>query len=90
MASATVDVQFKSSPFGGQTDDSGKVIFALENTSSNFTVKATSQPDYKLEVSFENIVDISSLDLGWAHEGKISFTLTGSDGDYTVSHDISD
>jgi len=87
--SPSVYVEWDENIFHTRSDDVGQVTYVLEGTNRAVQVYASAKNGLSLTINSTvptaATPDRSSINLGWHHDGSVSFVLAGSEGHYTSS-----
>ena len=90
--SERIYVEWDEALFDNQADDAGEAVYTLSGTNNqSFQVQARAKYGFTLQVLFDNIETSgnpqgSVLNLGWQHNGIVSFILAGKENEYTGSN----
>ncbi|HEY7767962.1 MAG TPA: hypothetical protein VIB55_07250, partial [Longimicrobium sp.] len=88
---ASVYVEWSQGFFEHSGDDAGEVTYTLGPSGANFQVQARAGNGFDLRVVLTDIATTgnpkgSTIDLGWQHDGNVTFILAGTEGSYTSSN----
>ncbi len=89
MTESKMYVEWNEGVFKTVSDDSGNVHYSIQGTKDKFQVQARSKGrgKYHLKIYFESLTTQTvksgeTMDLGWDHDGNVSFVLAGKSGSY--------
>lgn len=88
----SVYVEWDSSWWDTTSDDGAEVYFSLDGTANTFQIQARApSSNFKLQAYLDGIVTAnnpqgSAINLGWIHDGSVTFILTGTPGNYWSSN----
>jgi hypothetical protein len=90
-STASVYVEWSEGIFEHKGDDAGEVTYTLGPSGANFQVQARAGNGFDLRVVLTGIATTgnpkgSTIDLGWQHDGNVTFILAGKEGSYTSSN----
>ncbi|KAF5662965.1 variant-surface-glyco phospholipase C [Fusarium heterosporum] len=79
-------VEFDHGIFTTRSDTNGYVVYDLEGTNHSFTVKVRDSPS-NISVELGSVAAVnnpkgSTINLGWRHDGNVSFVLSGKEGSF--------
>ncbi|KAF5023714.1 hypothetical protein F66182_4218 [Fusarium sp. NRRL 66182] len=79
-------VEFKQSIFTTRSDTNGTVVYALDGTDHSFRIRVRDSPS-NIWVELASLEAVnnpkgSTLQLGWRHDGIVSFVLSGKEGSF--------
>lgn len=88
----SVYVEWDQDIFVHQADDGGDVYYSLDGTPNTFQLRACApNKKFTLQAYFDNIATINNplgsvIDLGWSHDGKTPFILSGTADNFSSSN----
>lgn len=93
--SVVVYVEWKQGPFTNLADTQGNAQYKISGTSHNFTIQARSSSDstsgFRIQIAFTDLATVnlgsgSIVNLGWAHDGQMTFVLAGVEGKFVSTN----
>ncbi|KAM0204730.1 hypothetical protein ACHAQD_000516 [Fusarium lateritium] len=83
-------VEYDQDLFKKRQDTSGSATYKVEGTDASFTVHVADKPE-RLWVQLDGLESVnnprgSKIELGWRHDGCVTFVLSGKKGDFHTSN----